>query len=176
MRISLVVAIIVIALTSALGAGSAHAAQKKDYLTDAEGDRIRDAYTPAARIKLFLEFADDRLKQFDYELNRKAFDPRRDEVLNALLNGYAGCVDDAADQIEAARDRKMDVREALKTMKSKDQEFLAQLQKYDGDKSSPGFDMYKDTLEDAIDGTKDALSDIDEAQKQDSGPPVRRPQ
>src|ERR1700677_661110 len=158
MRISLVVAIIVIALTSALGAGSAHAAQKKDYLTDAEGDRIRDAYTPAARIKLFLEFADDRLKQFDYELNRKAFDPRRDEVLNALLNGYAGCVDDAADQIEAARDRKLDVREALKTMKCKDQEFLAQLQKYDGDKSSPGFTMYQHTLEDAIDGTKAALS------------------
>jgi hypothetical protein len=176
MGIVLTVATIALTLASVIGAGTARAAQKKDYLSDAEGDKIRDAYTPAARIKLFLEFADDRLKKFDYELNRKAFDPRRDEVLNALLNAYAGCVDDAADQIQAARERKMDVREAVKTMKSKDQEFLAQLQKYDGDKSSPGFDMYKDTLEDAIDGTKDALADIDEAQKQDSGPPVRRPE
>jgi hypothetical protein len=156
-----------------LPAGSA-AAQKKDYLTDEEGDKIRDAYTPAARIKLFLEFADDRLKKFDYELNRKAVDPRREEVLNALLNAYAGCADDAADQIDAARERRMDIRDALKAMKAKYQAFLEQLQKYDSDNKSPDFDSYKDTLEDAIEGTKDALSDVADAEKQAPGPPVRR--
>ena len=57
-------------------------------------------------------------------------------------------------------------------MKTKDQEFLEQLEKYD--KGGRGLRTYKDTLEDAIEGTKDALSDIDEAQKQDAGPPVRR--
>jgi hypothetical protein len=152
--------------------GAAHAAQQKDYLTAEEADKIRDAYTPAERIKLFVEFADDRLKKFDYELNRKPADRRRSEILNALLNAYAGCVDDAADQIDSAHERQMDIREALKLMRAKDQEFLEQLQKYD--KGGTDFETYKDTLEDAIDGTKDALSDIDEAQKQDAGPPVRR--
>ena len=38
--------------------------EKKDYLTDAEGDRIRDAVTPPERMKLFVIFADDRLKKF----------------------------------------------------------------------------------------------------------------
>jgi hypothetical protein len=152
--------------------GAARAAQQKDYLSAEEADKIRDAYTPAERIKLFVEFADDRLKKFDYELNRKPADRRRSEILNALLNAYAGCVDDAADQIDSARERQMDIREALKQMKAKDQEFLEQLEKYD--KGGTDSESYKDTLEDAIDGTKDALSDIDEAQKQDAGPPVRR--
>jgi hypothetical protein len=45
--------------------------EKKDYLTDAEGDRIRDAVTPPERMKLFVIFADDRLKKFQYELTRR---------------------------------------------------------------------------------------------------------
>jgi hypothetical protein len=154
--------------------GARGAAQQKDYLSEEEANKIRDTYTPAERIRLFVTFAEDRLKQFDYELNRKTPDRRRPEILNAFLNGYAGCIDDAADQIDIAREKQMDIREALKLMKAKDQEFLAQLEAYD--KGGTDFDLYKDTLEDAIDGTKDALSDIDEAQKQPSGPPVRRKQ
>ena len=74
---------------------------KKDYLTDTESDKIRDAYVPGDKIKLFIQFADDRLKKFQYELTRKTPEGRRTEILNALLNGYQGCVDDAADQIGA---------------------------------------------------------------------------
>ncbi len=37
---------------------------QKDYLTDAEADKIRDAVTPAGRIKLYISFAEDRLKKF----------------------------------------------------------------------------------------------------------------
>src|SRR5579863_6456703 len=77
--------------------------EKKDYLTDAEGDRIRDAVTPPERMKLFVEFAGDRLKKFQYELTRTVPEGRRAEILNGLLNAYAGCIDDAADQIEVAR-------------------------------------------------------------------------
>ncbi|HEY2456956.1 MAG TPA: hypothetical protein VGI13_06620, partial [Candidatus Acidoferrum sp.] len=41
---------------------------EKDYLTDIEADKIRDAETTNDRIKLFLLFAEDRLKKFQYEL------------------------------------------------------------------------------------------------------------
>ena len=64
--------------------------EKKDYLTDAEGDRIRDAVTPPERMKLFVIFADDRLKKFQYELTRTVPEGRRAEILNGLLNAYAG--------------------------------------------------------------------------------------
>jgi hypothetical protein len=146
--------------------------QLKDYLSQEEADKIRDADTPALRIRLYVSFADDRLKKFDYELNRPTQERRRDEVLNGLLNAYAGCVDDGADQIDLAKEKQADIREALKIMKAKYTEFLDQLQKYD--KGEQEIDSYRDTLEDAIEGTKDALSDIADAEKEMLPAPVRR--
>jgi hypothetical protein len=146
--------------------------QRKDYLTEIEADKIREAFEPADRIKLFVEFADDRLKKFQYELNRQVPDRRRVEMLNNLMNGYAGCVDDAADQIGIARERQADIRAALKLMKAKTKEFLEVLQKLE----EGGRDLatYKDTLDDAVDATKDAITDIETAEKDLSAPPVRR--
>ena len=148
------------------------APQQKDYLSDSESDKIRDADTPALRIKLYISFAEDRLKKFEYEVHRTVPERRRAEILNGLLNGYSGCVDDAADQIDVAQEKQMDIREALKMMRAKNEEFLETLQKYQ--KDGPELDTYRDTLEDAIEGTKDALSDIDDAEKQATPGPVRR--
>lgn len=146
--------------------------EKKDYLTDAEGDRIRDAVTPPERMKLFVTFADDRLKKFQYELTRKVPEGRRAEILNGLLNAYAGCIDDAADQIEVAREKQVDIRASLKIMQTKGKEFLEALQKIN--EGGPEYDTYKDTLQDAIEGTQDALSDVDKALKELNTAPVRR--
>jgi len=146
--------------------------QDKDYLSDSESDKIRDADTPALRIKLYISFAEDRLKKFEYEVHRTVPERRRAEILNGLLNGYSGCVDDAADQIDVAQEKQMDIRNALQMMRAKNEEFLETLKKYDRD--GPELDTYRETLEDAIDGTKDALSDIDDAEKQATPGPVRR--
>src|ERR1700721_4300734 len=105
-------------VTVSVSARSVQAQQdKKDYLTDAEGDRIRDAVSPPERMKLFVTFADDRLKKFQYELTRTVPEGRRAEILNGLLNAYAGCIDDAADQIEGAGEKEGDIGAALKNMK-----------------------------------------------------------
>jgi hypothetical protein len=146
--------------------------QEKDYLSESEADKIRDADTPALRIKLYISFADDRLKKFEYEIHRTVQERRRAEILNGLLNGYSGCVDDAADQIDVAQEKQQDIREALKMMRAKNNQFLETLEKYD--KDGPELDTYRDTLEDAIEGTKDALSDIDDAEKEATPGPVRR--
>jgi len=148
------------------------AAQKKEYLTDSEADKIREAVEPGERIKLYISFAEDRLKKFQYELTRQTPDRRRGEMLNSLLNDYAGCIDDAADQIGLAREKQADIRASLKIFKSKGKDFSDALQKLD--QGGPEFDTYKDTLEDAIESTKDALTDVDEAQKELSPAPVRR--
>jgi hypothetical protein len=146
--------------------------EKKDYLTDSEADKIRDAMLPPDRIKLFISFADDRLKKFQYELARTTPEGRRSEILNSLLNAYAGCMDDAADQIALAREKQIDIRGPLKTMQSKGKEFLETLQRLD--KGGPEYDIYKETLQDAIEGTKDALADADAAAKELTPAPVRR--
>ena len=146
--------------------------QLKDYLSEQESDKIRDARMPAERIKLYVGFAEDRLSKFEYEIGRNVQERRRSEILNGLLNGYAGCVDDGADQIALAQEKHLDIREALKLMRAKDKAFLEILEKYD--KDGPELDTYRETLEDAIEGTKDALSDVDDALKEAQAPPVRR--
>jgi chromosome segregation ATPase len=145
---------------------------KKEYLTESEANRIRDAYEPSDRIALYMKFAEDRLKKFQYELNRKVQDRRRAEVLNNLLNAYAGCVDDAADQIAVGEERQADIRASLKLMKAKVGEFLDILEKLQ--QNGPELDTYKDTLEDAIDGSKDALTDVENGLKNAAAPPLRR--
>ena len=71
-----------------------------------------------------------------------------------------------------AREKQMDIHAALKLMHAKYNEFLPQLQKYD--KGGKDLDTYRDTLEDAIEGTKDAISDVEEAEKEMLSAPVRR--
>ena len=163
-----------ILLGASMGMISTATAQRKEYLSDAEADKIRGAATPAERIELYMTFADDRLKKFDYEIHRSVPEARRSEILNGLLNGYVGCVDDAADQIDAAHEKHLDIRDALKKMKEKDKGFLEILEKYD--MPGPDLETYEDTLEDAIDGTKEAISDAEDAEKETPSGPVRRKQ
>jgi len=148
--------------------------QKKEYLSDEEADKIRDAQTPNLRVKLYLGFAADRLKKFQYELDRTIPQSRRGETLNGLLNAYAGCIDDAADVISLAVEKQQEIRLGIKEMQSKAKEYLATLEKIQ--EKGTDLESYKDTLEDAIEGTKDAINDAQQAEKEMAPPPVRRPQ
>lgn len=163
---------LLLAASPAAVRAAARQAPQKDYLTDTEADKIRDAVTPPERLRLYISFAEDRLKKFQYELTRTVPEGRRSEILNGLLNDYAGCLDDAADQIALAREKQIDIRGQLKLMESKGKEFLEILEKIE--KGGPELDTYKDTLEDAIEGTKDALSDASEASKELTPVPLRR--
>jgi vacuolar-type H+-ATPase subunit I/STV1 len=159
------------ALLAVAGAARAQL-PKKDYLTETEAQKIRDAETPSERMKLFLLYAADRLKKFHYELGRPADEPRRVEMLNSLLNAYTGCIDEAADRIDEARERQLDIRAGLKEMRAKVKDFLDDMQKIAA--GGPDADAYKETLEDAIEATRDALDDADKAAKEIAPPPVRR--
>ena len=162
-------------VTRAATMARAAAQGEKDYLSDDEADKIRDAQSPADRIKLYMTFAQDRLDKFEYELNRPQHEAQYDDILNNLMNGYVGCVDDAADQIDVAQEKQIDIRAAVKDMKDKDTAFLAKLQKFD-EGSGPDFDAYRYTLEDAIEGTKEAINDATDAEKNLLPAPVRRKQ
>lgn len=144
---------------------------EKDYLSSIEADKIRDAETPSDRVKLFLLFAEDRLKKFQYELEHPSPN-KHTEMLNYLMNSYGGCVDDAADVIQVALGKQESIRPGIDLMATKANEFLVILQTYA--KEGPELEIYKDNLDDAIEGTQDALKEAEKAKKKAAPPPVRR--
>jgi hypothetical protein len=145
----------------------------KDYLTDTEADKIRDAYTYSAKIKLFVEFAGDRILKIKYELAHiDPADRRQGERIDDLLNAYAGCIDDGDELIGVAVDKQEDVHDAMKIFDARAKEFLPYLQGLEP--KSPLLEDYKENLDDAIESTNDAISDIADAMKTDSTAPVRR--
>jgi hypothetical protein len=145
--------------------------QKKDYLSALEADKIRDAETVNERIKLFLSFAEDRLKKFQYELDHPSSN-RHGDMLNSLLNSYVGCVDDAADLIQLGLEKQDNIRQGIDMMATRTKEFLVVLEKLSNDGSDR--EIYKDNLDDAIEGTRDAMNDAEKAKKKVAPPPVRR--
>jgi hypothetical protein len=145
--------------------------EQKDYLSSMESDKIRDAETTNDRLKLFVTFADDRLKKFQYELQHPSAN-RHGEMLNGLMNGYVGCLDDAADLMQLGIEKQENIRAGVDLINTKAKEFLEALNKIATDKVD--IDIYKDNLDDAIEGTKDAITDSDKAKKAVAPPPVRR--
>ena len=146
-------------------------AQKKDYLSESEADKIRDAETTSERIKLFISFAADRIKKLQYEFAHPG-ELHREERINALINAYAGCIDDSSDLIQLGVNKQQDIRDAIKEMQSRAPEFLTYLKELSAKGQAVG--SYKNNLDDAIDATKDAIRDAAEAIKENAPPPVRR--
>ena len=145
--------------------------QQKDYLSALEADKIRDADNSSERIKLFLTFADDRLKKFQYELQHPSQN-KHPEMLNALMNAYIGCVDDAADLIQLGIEKQENIRQAVDLMAERTKEFLETLNKVAADRVE--IELYKDNLDDAIEGTRDAMNEAEKAKKNVAPPPIRR--
>lgn len=162
------------AMLTALPAGVASAApQKKEYLSEAEADKIREAGATGPRIVLFTTFASDRIKKLQYEFAHfDKTDEKRTDRLNSLINGYTGCIDDAADLIEIGIEKQQDIRAGVKAMQAGIKEFLPYLQGLAA--NGPEHQTYKENIEDAIEATQDAAKDVDKASKEMSAPPERR--
>src|SRR5215469_11619745 len=140
------------------------APQKKDYLTETEADKIREAGDTGPRIGLFATFAADRIKKIRYELAHiDPADEKRADRLNALILGYTGCIDDAADLIEIGIEKQQDIRAGVKLMAADLKEFLPYLQ----DLAANGAERetYKSNLDDAVAATQDAQKDVSRATK-----------
>jgi len=177
MSAALVVALLLAAVLAPLGGagGAATAAQqqKKDYLSPLEADQIRDAVTISERVKLFLGYAADRLRKIDYELERKDKEKDRDwnERMWSLINGYAGCVDDAADALQAGLEKQENLRPGTKELEKRTKEFLPKVKAL---KENPLLSAFKSDLDDAIEATQDAATTAENVAKELSAAPERR--
>ena len=147
--------------------------QKKEYLSEAEADKIRDAGMTGPRIVLYAKFAGDRIKKLQYEFAHiDPGDQKRTDRLNSLINSYAGCIDDAADLLDIGIEKQEDIREGVKALQAQIKEALPYLQ--DLAAKGPERETYKDNLDDAIEATQDAAKDVEKASKEMAPPPVRR--
>jgi hypothetical protein len=160
-----------VGLSLALAGLAAAQTTEKDYLSAIEADKIRDAETPNEKIKLFMLFADDRLKKFQYELEHPS-QTNHTQMLNYLMNAYVGCVDDAADLMQEGVQKQLNVRAGIDLIASKTKEFLEILKKLQIEGKE--IEVYKENIEDAIEGTQDAINDAEKAKKSVAPPPVRR--
>jgi len=149
------------------------APQKKEYLSETEAQKIRDAGTTGPRILLYAVFAGDRIKKLQYEFaHMDPADQKRTDRLNNLINGYTGCIDDAADLVDIGIEKQEDIKEGVKALQVQIKEALPYLQ--DLAMKGPERETYKDNLDDAIEATQDAAKDVDRALKEMAPPPVRR--
>jgi hypothetical protein len=171
MKLRLCVLILFVAVFSGVAAAHAGAQTQKDYLSGIEADKIREAETPNERITLFITFADDRLKKLQYEMEHPS-QTNHAEMINSLLNAYVGCLDDAADLIQLGIEKQQNIRKGIDLMASRTKDFLVVLQKIPTD--AEGAELYKDNLDDAMEGTRDASKEADAAKKNVAPPPVRR--
>lgn len=156
-----------------LFAANAHAQGQPDFLTPAEADKVRDAMNPNDRIKLFVDFAGDRLKKLQYELQLTTPQVHKQQLLNGLLNNYSGCMDEAADRIQDAQKKGAEIRQAIKDMEKRGKEYLATLKTIEG-ANGPELASYKESLDDAISDTQEALDDTAKAAKEYGAAPIRR--
>jgi hypothetical protein len=153
----------------------AHAQDQPDFLSPGEADKVRDAQDPGDRIKLFLDFAEDRIKKLQYELQLKSPQVDKPEILNGLLNGYSGCIGEAADRLQDAQQKGLQIRKVIKDMEKRTKEYLETLKTIEG-ANGPDLPSYKDSLDDAISGTQDALNAATKASKEYGAGPIRRKQ
>lgn len=151
----------------------ARAQQQPDYLSPAEADKVRNAYAPNDRIKLFIEFAGDRLKKLQYELQLTNPQYHKQQILNGLLRAYSNCMDEASDRIDEGKQGGAQIRPALKEMEKRGKEYLQTLKTIEGANGSE-LASYKDSLGDAIDATQDALKSAAKALKEYGATPIRR--
>lgn len=149
------------------------APQKKEYLSEAEADKIRDAGMTGPRIVLYAAFAGDRIKKLQYEFaHLDSADQKRTDRWNNLINAYTGCIDDAADLVDIGIEKQEDIRDGVKALQAQIKAALPYLQ--DLATKGPERETYKDNLDDAIEATQDAAKDVEKATKEMAPPPVRR--
>jgi hypothetical protein len=159
--------ILVFALLMSLTAPARAArAQKPDYVSDEEEDKIRDAQEPSERIEVYLTLAQSRLDRIQ-EFRSKPMDPQYDNgaYIDHLLDQYISLTDDLKNWIQDQYDRRGDMREGLRKVLEMGPKQLHDLRRIQESPDAYAADYVKslrdaqDDFTDALDGATKALGD-----------------
>lgn len=141
-------------------------AQQTAYLTGPEVEALRDAQDPSERIKVYLDFSQNRLNQMDDLLAQQpGLDERPGSEFRRLLSQYVSITDEMKDWISDQYQRNADMRKGLKDLIErgpKEVEGLRRLEGGSGEGAKGADERLQDAIadtSDAVDGGTKALSD-----------------
>ncbi len=159
-------ATLVLALLMPLAAPAMKAqAQKPDYISDEEEDKLRDAQDPSDRIEVYLTLAQSRLDRIE-GFRSKPMDPQYDNgaYIDHLLDEYISLTDDLKNWIQDRYDRGLDMRKGLRKVLEMGPKQLHDLGRIHDTPDAYAADYAKslrdaqDDLTDTLDGATKALA------------------
>jgi predicted transcriptional regulator len=127
---------------------------QREFLTNDEIEKIREAQDPNLRLKMYLLFAKQRLDQLQQQIAKDK--KGRSLAVRQLLEDYQQIIDAIDTVSDDALKRKVDVALGVNEVAGTEKTFLAQLRKIE--ESQPhDLDMYEVSLKDAIETTSDSI-------------------
>jgi len=151
-------AVLGVALLLSVGVSATRAlAQKPDYISDEEEEKIRDAQDPSDRIEVYLTLEQSRLDRIA-EFRSKPLDPQYDNgaYIDHLLDQYISITDELKNWIQDQYDRRSDMRKGLRKALEVGPKQLEDLRRIQESPDAYAAD-YAKTLRDAQDDFTDAL-------------------
>jgi hypothetical protein len=128
-------------------------AQERDFLTADEIDRVRDAQEPNLRLKLYIEFARQRLALLQQFFAKEK--PGRAALIHDTLEDYTHIIEAIDTVADDALVRKQPLDVGMKEVATAEAEMLATLQKIQ-DSAPKDMARYEFVLKGAIDTTSDS--------------------
>lgn len=129
---------------------------QEDFLTPGEVDEIRDKQEPDKRLVLYLDLAQRRLDAI--KENRAVNKPGAGRVVQKFLREYTSILEALETTVEEGREKRAFRDKDMKQAEARESEFLKFLQSLDSS-SSPGYDDYRFTLEEAVAVTEEVVAE-----------------
>ena len=141
-------------------------AQKPDYVSDEEEEKLRDAQGPSGRIDVYLDLTQNRLDRIA-SFRSKPMDPQYDNgaYIDHLLDEYISLTDDLKNWIQDQYDHRGDMRKGLKKALEVGPKQLEDLRRIQDAPDAYAADYAKslhgarDDFTDALDGATKALGE-----------------
>lgn len=146
----------------ALAVVAAPAFAQREFLTNNEIEKIREAQEPNLRLKTYLLFARQRLDQLQQQVSKDK--KGRSLVIRQLLEDYGEIIDAIDTVSDDALKHKADIAEGIAAVSAAEKTFAAQLQKIQ-DSNPSDLNMYDLELKLAIENTQESI----ESTKEDLG-------
>ena len=138
---------------------SSQAFAQREFLTNDEIEKIREAQEPNARLKIYLLFAKQRIDQLQQQIAKDK--KGRSLMVRQLLEDYSQIIDAIDTVSDDALKRKVDIVLGAADVAATEKIFLSQLQKIEAAQPHD-LDMYEVSLKDAIETTSDSITTASE--------------
>jgi hypothetical protein len=127
---------------------------QRDFLTNDEVEKVREAQEPNERLKLYVLFARQRIDQLQRLLEKEK--KGRSLAVRELLEDYTNIIDALDTVSDDALKRRADSSVGVNAVREAEHRFLTQLQKIK-DRAPSDLDMYSTALTEALAATSDSL-------------------